>query len=119
MGLKIYQYAGCGTCKKALRYLKESGIEFDAIPIRDQPPSVAELRQVLDAVQGDLRRLFNTSGKDYRELGMKDKLPGMSEDEALDLLASNGNLIKRPVALGDGVALVGFRESEWGDALGI
>ena len=62
---------------------------------------MAELRQVLDAVQGDLRRLFNTSGKDYRELGMKDKLPGMSEDEALDLLASNGNLIKRPVALGD------------------
>ena len=119
MGLTLYQYDGCDTCKKALRYLKEKAVDFEAVPIRGQPPSVAELKRVLDAVQGDLRRLFNTSGKDYRELGMKDKLPGLSEDEALELLASNGNLIKRPVALGDGVALVGFRESEWGDALGV
>ncbi|RYD17649.1 MAG: arsenate reductase family protein, partial [Verrucomicrobiaceae bacterium] len=86
--------------------------------IRETPPSVAELKTVLAATGGDIRKLFNTSGVDYRELGMKDKLPAMSEAEALKLLATNGNLVKRPFALGDGKALVGFKESDWAAALG-
>ena len=100
-----------------MKWLSEKGIEFDEIPIREKPPTKAELKEMLKAYDGELRRLFNTSGQDYRALGLKDKLPGMSESEAITLLAGNGNLIKRPFLLGEGVGLVGFKEADWEEVL--
>lgn len=115
--LRVYLYTNCGTCRKAIRYLDKRGIAYEGIPIRETPPSPSELRRMLDAYDGDIRRLFNTSGSDYKTLHMKDRLPSMPENEALALLHSNGNLVKRPFVLGQHVALVGFRESEWDAAL--
>ena len=117
--LKVYAYQGCSTCKNALKWLKAQGIAHQEIPIRETPPSVPELRSMLAAKGDDLRPLFNTSGQDYRALGMKDKLPILSTDEALAMLAANGNLVKRPFALDEstGAHLVGFKEAEWEQAL--
>lgn len=112
-GFRVHAYSGCDTCRKALKFLSARGIGAEVLPIRETPPTVAELRRMLDHVDGDLRRLFNTSGQDYRALGMAGRLPGMSIDEALALLASNGNLVKRPFLLGPDVGLVGFRDEEW------
>jgi arsenate reductase len=85
----------------------------EVIPIRDQPPTAVELRAMLSHVGGDLRKLFNTAGQDYRALDMKTRLPKLSADEALTLLASNGNLVKRPFALTATTGAVGFRAEEW------
>jgi arsenate reductase len=110
--LKVYSYERCSTCKKALSWLKSHGKEAQVIPIVEQPPSVAELRLMLGYV-GDIKRLFNTSGELYREMQLSQKLPALSEDEALALLATNGKLVKRPFVLADGVGCVGFKEDEW------
>ena len=110
--ITIYTYSGCSTCKKATRWLKDNGVEFTEKPIRDTPPSVAELKKMLEHV-GELKRLFNTAGGDYRELNMKEKLPTLSDEETLRLLASRGNLIKRPFVIGDGVGTIGFKETDW------
>lgn len=117
--MKLYAYQGCSTCRNAVKWLRAHDIAFTEIPIRETPPSMAELRVMLKAHDGQLRLLFNTSGLDYRALGLKDKLPGMSTDEALQLLTENGNLVKRPFAVDAkrGVHLVGFREDEWVKAL--
>lgn len=111
----VYCYSGCGTCRKALAWLSARGVECDVRPIRETPPSKALLQAALD--QGvSLKGLFNVSGGDYKELGMKDKLPGLSVAQALDLLASRGNLVKRPfVKHGDRI-LVGFSEDAWSQA---
>lgn len=118
--LKLYAYQGCSTCRNAIKWLKQHDIAYNEIAIRETPPSVAELRAVLDACGGDLRRLFNTSGMDYRALGMKDRLPTMTTEAALKLLAANGNLVKRPFALDEAekVFLVGFKDDEWAARLG-
>lgn len=118
--LKLHAYQGCSTCRNAIKWLKQHDIAFQEIAIRETPPSVADLRAMLDARDGDLRRLFNTSGQDYRALGMKEKLPTMTTDEALKLLSANGNLVKRPFAIDASkkVFLVGFKEDEWSAALG-
>ena len=113
MSLRVWAYAGCGTCRQAQRFLAERKIAHELIAIREQPPGVAELRAMLGHVGGDLRRLFNTSGLDYRALNMKEHLPKMSMDEALALLAANGNLVKRPFALGRNRGAVGFKPEEW------
>ena len=117
--LKVYAYSGCSTCKNAIKWLQGRGIEFEEIAIRETPPSVGELKGMLGAYGGDVRRLFNVSGMDYRSLGLKDTLPGMSVEEALGLLAGNGNLVKRPFVVDGkkGVFLVGFKEGEWEAAL--
>ena len=81
--------------------------------IRETPPDAAELKSALVSLGGDVRKLFNTSGMDYRELGMKDKLPAMTEPEILGLLSTNGNLVKRPLVIGNGVALTGFKPDVW------
>ena len=109
--MKIYQYNKCGTCRKALKYLEEKNVKFESIPIRNQPPTKQEIKKMLD--QFGVKRLFNTSGQDYRNLKIKDKLVGMSEKEIIELLNSNGNLIKRPFVVGDNVLLIGFKEEEW------
>ena len=116
--LTVYAYQKCSTCRDALKWLTARGIPHEVKAIRETPPSVTELETVLAATGGDIRKLFNTSGVDYRELGLKDKLPSMSEAEALKLLSTNGNLVKRPFALGDGKALVGFKEPDWTTTLG-
>lgn len=116
--LTIYTYQKCGTCREALKWLDTRGISYQVKAIRETPPTVAELETMLAAQGGELRRIFNTSGIDYRELGMKDKLPEMSQQEALKLLATNGNLVKRPFVSGCGKALVGFKETVWLEVLG-
>jgi len=115
--LKLYAYANCDSCRRAARWLREADHAFTEVPIRETPPTPAELRTVLAALDGDLRRLCNTSGRDYRALGLSAQLPTLSVDEALALLSGNGNLIKRPVLLGPGVALAGFQPDAWRAAL--
>ena len=113
MSLRVYAYRGCDTCRKALKFLAERGVAHEVIPIREQPPTVAELRRMLGYVGGDVRRLFNTSGGDYQAMRMKETLPGLGVDEALALLSAHGNLVKRPFALGEKSGVVGFRLPEW------
>ncbi len=112
MALRVYEYKNCGTCKKALQFLDKKKVPFEKIAIREKPPSYTELKKML-GFTGSLKKLFNTSGQDYRALNISEKLPDMSEDQALKLLASNGNLIKRPFVLGDSFGMVGFKEEEW------
>ena len=113
MSLRVYAYEKCDTCRRALRFLKDRGVAHEVIPIRQQPPTVPELQAMLDYVEGDLRRLFNTSGQDYKAMNMKQRLPGMPAAEALELLSENGNLVKRPFAIADGAGLVGFDQAAW------
>ena len=108
----VYEYVNCGTCKKALAFLSKHNIPYTKKPIRETPPTEKELGQMLKEVK-EVRRLFNTSGKDYREMNLKEKIPKMDTPEILKLLASNGNLIKRPFVIGEKVNLVGFDEIEW------
>jgi|APTNR8051073442_1049403.scaffolds.fasta_scaffold35047_2 arsenate reductase len=117
--LKVYQYSGCSTCRNAIKWLKQHAIPFEEIAIRETPPALADLKAMLAAHDGDLRKLFNVSGLDYRSRGLKDKFPTMSTDEALKLLAENGNLVKRPFAIDskNKVHLIGFKEPEWQAAL--
>lgn len=116
MKLKIYTYEKCGTCRKALQFLQRAGVDLKSsppIPIRDQPPSVAELKQMLGLYDGNVRKLFNTSGRDYKDLKIAEKLPKMTAEEALALLASNGNLVKRPFLLVGRKGMVGFDETAY------
>ena len=110
---KVYVYRNCDTCRKAIKFLTEEGVEFQEMPIREQPPTKAELKRMLEIYDGELRRLFNTSGTDYKALNMKDKLPTLSVDEAITLLNQYGNLVKRPFALTGKGGVVGFKEEEW------
>jgi arsenate reductase len=108
---RIYSYSGCGTCKKALKWLKDHGVEGEVLPIREQPPSKAELEGALKHV-ASIRALFNTSGGDYKTMGLKDRLPTMTTKDAIELLAKHGNLVKRPfIVLPRGRVLVGFDEA--------
>lgn len=118
--LTLHTYAKCSTCRDAVKWLRERGIPFEEHPIREQPPGLEALRRAFADLGGDLRPLFNTSGQDYRALGLKDRLPTMDTEEALRLLAGNGNLIKRPFAQDParGLTLTGFKESVWTAALG-
>jgi arsenate reductase len=109
----LYVYAKCSTCREALQWLASHHITVQVKAIRETPPSVAELKAALDFMGGDIRKLFNTSGLDYRALGLKDRLATMSEEESLQLLSQNGNLIKRPFLIGDGRALAGFKPEVW------
>ena len=115
--MKIYTYKNCSTCKKATQWLRSKGCEFDEVPIRDTPPNIKELEAMLVHLGGELRLLFNTSGRDYRALDMKNQQPAMSQSEALNLLSQNGNLVKRPFLLGEQIGLVGFKECIWAQAL--
>ncbi len=115
--ITVYTYSGCDSCRKAVKWLRAHGVSFQEKAIRETPPTLAELRTMLAHHDGALRKLFNTSGQDYRSLGLKDRLPGMSEAEALSLLAKNGNLVKRPFLIGPGTGLAGFDETTWVAAL--
>ena len=117
MSTRVYIYDKCDTCRKALRFLQERGVKYSTVAIRETPPTVAELKAMLGYV-GDLKRLFNTSGLDYKALHMKDRLPMLSEAEALALLAGNGNLVKRPFLLTGSGGTTGFKQEEWERLLG-
>lgn len=119
MTLKIYLYDRCSTCRKALQFLEKHGIACEKIPIRETPPSKSEIEQMLAIQGGNLRKLFNTSGRDYREQDVKDRLSGMTTAQAVQLLAGNGNLIKRPFVLSKSIGLLGFKEEEWRESLGL
>jgi len=113
--MKLYQYPNCSTCRKAIKLLKAQGMQFESIDITKQPPTKNELNIMLASYSGDIRKLFNTSGLQYRELNMKEKLPNMSNNEAIDLLAGNGKLIKRPFLIKGNQGIVAFKEATWLD----
>ena len=117
-GTKVYTLKNCDSCRAAVKWLKARGLAFEEKPIRETPPTQAELRAMLAVFEGDRRRLLNTAGRDYRELKLAEALPAMSDDQVLQLLAGNGNLVKRPFLLGPGVGLVGFDEAVWVSAFG-
>lgn len=114
----IYAYQNCDSCRKALKWLRERGIDAEVRAVRETPPSPFELKIAVAALGGDIRKLFNTSGSDYREMGLKDRLPEMGGEEAIRLLSTHGNLVKRPLFLSEGVVLAGFKPEEWAAALG-
>lgn len=111
--IRVYEYANCSTCKKALKFLDQKKVSYERVPIVDQPPTMSELKDMLAHQNGELKKLFNTSGQLYRELGISEKLPKMSEAEALKLLSQHGKLVKRPFVLTGERGLVGFKEDEW------
>ena len=110
--LKVYAHQSCSTCRNALKFLQARKIHHRVLAIRETPPSPAELRQALRTV-GEIRKLFNSSGLDYKTMDLKSKLPGLTQEQALNLLAGNGNLVKRPFVIDDKHCLVGFREEAW------
>ncbi len=117
MKIKVYEFKNCSTCVKALKFLDNKKIAYDKIAIVDQPPSMNELKKMLDYLKADgesFKKLFNTSGVQYRELNISEKIKsGMTEKEALELLAKNGKLIKRPFLLTENSGTVGFKEDQW------
>lgn len=110
---KVYSYKKCSTCVKALKFLDKKKITPNVIDITAQPPTKAELETMLSNYDGELKRLFNTSGVAYRENNIKDKLPTMTKAQALTMLSKNGKLVKRPFVLKGKKGLVGFKEDEW------
>ncbi len=106
-------YAKCGTCKKAEKYLLMKGADFTKRDIKEENPSLEELTKWYHQSGLPLKRFFNTSGTLYKTLQLKDKLPQMTEQEQLELLASDGMLVKRPLLVTDKFVLVGFKEAEW------
>ena len=110
-------YPKCSTCQKAKAWLDGRGVSYEARDIKEDRPTLEELREWQRRSGLPLKRFFNTSGMLYRDLGLKDKLPGMSEEQQLALLSSDGMLVKRPLLITDKTALPGFREKEWEAAL--
>ena len=115
--MKVYCYSKCSTCKKALKWLDEKGIRYDVIDIKADHPDENALRKYYAMSGLPLKRFFNTSGIPYREMGLAKKLPEMSEDEQLALLATDGMLVKRPLVIGDGFVLTSFKEEEWAEKM--
>ena len=111
------EYTKCSTCKKAKKWLDEQGISYEGRHIIEDNPTVEELKDWHERSGLPLKRFFNTSGMKYRELGLKDKLPEMSEEEQYELLATDGMLVKRPLVVGDDFVLIGFKEALWKETL--
>ena len=112
-------YPKCTTCQKAKKFLDERGVSYTQRHIKEDNPTADELRTWWKDGGLPLKKFFNTSGIQYRALELKDKLPGMSEEEQLAALASDGMLVKRPILVGDGFVLTGFRQSEWEEKLSL
>lgn len=110
-------YAKCSTCQRALKWLEEKGIAYESRPIKEENPTADELRVWHEKSGLPLKRFFNTSGLLYKEMGLKDKLSGMSEDKQFALLASDGMLVKRPILVSDKGVCPGFKESAWEEIL--
>ena len=113
MSLLFVEYPKCTTCKRAKSFLDSKGVKYIDRHIKEENPSFEELKEWCDKSGLDIKRFFNTSGILYREMGLKDKLDNMSDNEKLKLLSSDGMLVKRPILIGDNFVLVGFKESQW------
>lgn len=111
--LLLLEYPKCSTCRKAKKWLDDRGISYEDRHIAEQNPNVQELKEWRERSGLPLKKFFNTSGMLYRELGLKDRLPGMNEEEQYNLLASDGMLVKRPLLVGEDFVLAGFKEQEW------
>ena len=118
MKFKFYEYEKCSTCKKARLWLESHGLEFERIPIRDNPPNKKELARLLKSHGGELKKLFNTSSKDYRDPSIKEVIGEITDDKAFELLIGRGNLVKRPVLVGEELVLQGFKPEQWEQSLG-
>ena len=106
-------YPKCGTCQKARKFLEEKGIVFEDRNIKEQNPTAEELKVWIEKSGLPIKKFFNTSGMLYRQMELKDKLPNMSEQEMIELLATDGMLVKRPILVTDDQVLVGFKRAEW------
>ena len=110
-------YPKCTTCQKAQKWLDANSVAYEVRHIKDDNPTIDELKAWQKRSGLPLRKFFNTSGLQYKALNLKDRLPAMSEEEQFALLASDGMLVKRPILVGDGFVLVGFKEDAWRAAL--
>ena len=113
----LIEYPKCSTCQKAKRWLDENGLPYETRNIKEENPSYEELKQWYEQSGLPLKKFFNTSGLLYKSMQLKDKLPAMSEDEQLRLLATDGMLVKRPIVVTESVILTGFREKDWAQRL--
>ena len=111
------EYPPCSTCQKAKKWLDDRGIAHEDRHIKEHNPTYEELKAWYEMSGLPLKKFFNTSGLVYKSLGLKDKLPTMTEDEQLRLLATDGMLVKRPLVVGENFVLTGFREKEWEEKL--
>jgi arsenate reductase len=117
MSVTIYEYPKCSTCRNAKKWLDEHNVEYNAIHIVENPPSKEEIKELYEKSGLELKKFFNTSGKKYRELGLKDKVASASNEELFELLASDGMLLKRPIVTDGEKVTVGFKDEtfqkEW------
>lgn len=114
----IIEYPKCSTCRNAVKWLKGKGYEVESRHIVEETPTADELKQLIALSGQDMKKFFNTSGEVYRELGLKDKLPGMSDEEKRELLASHGMLIKRPIVTDGRRVTIGFKPQQFEEAWG-
>ncbi len=117
MSILFIEYPKCTTCKKAKKWLDDHGIAYEDRHIKEQNPTAEELTIWYQKSGLPIKRFVNTSGVLYREMNLKDKLPTMTDEEILELLATDGMLVKRPLVIGDDVVLTGFKEAEWNEKL--
>lgn len=117
MSILFIEYPKCTTCKKAKKWLDDHGVAYEDRHIKEQNPTAEELASWYQKSGLPIKRFVNTSGMLYREMNLKDKLPTMTEEEILELLATDGMLVKRPLVIGDDVVLTGFKEAEWTEKL--
>ncbi|MFP3884114.1 arsenate reductase family protein [Priestia filamentosa] len=117
MSITIYEYPKCSTCRNAKKWLDEHNVEYNAIHIVENPPSKEEIRELYEKSGLELKKFFNTSGKKYRELGLKDKVASASNEELFEILASDGMLLKRPIVTDGEKVTIGFKDEmfqkEW------
>ncbi|MCA1055511.1 arsenate reductase family protein [Rossellomorea aquimaris] len=118
MSLTFYSYPKCGTCRKAKKWLEDHNADFNEVHIGENPPSKEELKRLYEASGLPLKKFFNTSGKKYRELGLKDKVNTASDEELLEILSSDGMLIKRPITTDGSNVTVGFKEETFDETWG-
>lgn len=111
--MTLYIYPKCSTCKNAMKFVENNGLKFNVKDISKTPPTMTELKEMLSLQEGNIKKLFNTSGIQYREMNLSEKLKTLSEDEALRLLSENGMLVKRPFLVTKNVGLLGFKEDQW------
>ena len=115
--IKVYCYERCTTCKKAFKWLDDNKIKYESIDIKGSNPDKATIKAAYEKSGQPLKKFFNTSGQLYRGMELSKKLPDMSEEAQLDLLATDGMLVKRPLVITDNTVLLGFKEAEWAQAL--
>ena len=115
--ITVYCYERCATCKKALKWLDEKGVKYELIDIKENHPDADQIREYYEKSGLPLKRFFNTSGIIYREMELSKKLPSMSEDEQIAMLATDGMLVKRPLLIAGDKVLTGCREKEWEEVL--